>query len=207
MAGENQPTGAGGEPPAPAPTRGASREAYPDGQLVVEVAGKQNFSVLFGMNKEVLRGRYSRANIRGIVMDDLMEKMPELPGEQIIINGRAGWAKIHDPLSDPENAEVAAKASKIIAGYFGTNQGPAKDREYRNLSAHKIKSWYYWTGRIVQAGSAVVVRGKLPTHAEIDAMPGKLEQRLFYEGQARAFNPRYRDRCDEPSLPPELIPT
>ena len=119
--------------------------------IAVEIATKENSSVLFGPTQTTLRGRWagSSPSLRGMTSDVGMNQMPDLPGLHLILDTNERVFTIHDPLSDPEYADTVEAANSVLQGVFGT-QSKAIPDDVRDVSDDtEFKTSLYWMRRLL----------------------------------------------------------
>jgi hypothetical protein len=138
------------------------------GEIAIEIDNDNCNNTRFAPLSMEVRGRWSNARIAshggGNWSEDenrLMNQMPEIPGQRIILDCRTGKGRIVDPLSLPANAGLLADAKRIVSNVLHQNMEPVKEVPYDNMTATEIKTWLYWMHRMVDGKIAKLVSGKL----------------------------------------------
>lgn len=160
------------------PTRGGRRAQPAAIEVTIEIASDQNNSVQFPPTMEILRGRWANSNVLvGQSARNELSRMPDIPGIHIQVSVRQRQARLYDPLAEqPDLVRKINDCYKVIEGKEG---GPMKDRTIKDMTPDDIKTWLFWMARTVEAGQARVVKGTLPSLAEIADLPGKTRIEQF----------------------------
>lgn len=139
--------------------------------FTVEVCDQKNRNVYFTITNDTLRGRWTKENLVGVVMDERFASMPNLPGQCITVRGRT--AVISDPLGLPANRRLLKKAVAVHKGAFQQTCGPVKEKTIQPLSDNELKNWCYWVRRLLDDEKVIVISGTVPEMKDVFRMPGE----------------------------------
>jgi len=164
-------------------------------EFVIEITDKRNSNRLWPPTQKMLRGAWLHDNVRDMTIDvegqaAAMRNLRDIPGHCVYVSFPKGTAKIWDPLSDPNNADLLASIARTVEAAFGTKCGPDKPESYADMDDDALKTWAYWARRFLDASHAVVRKGSVPTMAEIDALPGKVLR--GNDNETNAYRPMTR---------------
>lgn len=148
-------------------------------EVVIEIGGDRCRQVLWPLSKEPLRGAWRRGNLVGTTMHQIMQAMPDLPGQHVSLDAARKVGRIFDPLNDPRMAEVLRKAQAVHKEAFRTEAGAAEDKRFEHLTDDEVKTWLYYMRRIVDCGEARVVHGELPTLEQLETLPGRTRTECY----------------------------
>jgi hypothetical protein len=137
--------------------------------IAIEIATAENANVLFGPTNTKLRGRWSGASrsLRGMTSDAGMNQMPDLPGQQLILDTNKKTFTVHDPLGDPDYMETLDSANSVLKAVFGAESKPDKDYEIDVEDSTAFKTALYWLRRLLDANQARLISGEVPLLADI----------------------------------------
>lgn len=180
MADEKGKGGASANPPSANPP---SVSISPE--IEIELGDDRNRVFAWGPTMEVLRGAWTRKNLKSDELVEEFAKMPDIPGIRIRVVYERKLAVIYDPLALDTNKELCATIAAIIFERFRRKEGPAKECKREAMDADDLKTWLYGMRRRVDAGQARVTVGTLPTLAEIDKLPGRTRVEM-YNSSSRA---------------------
>lgn len=186
MAGEKGPG------PVPEPRTDAKRLV----PVCIEIGDDRCRQLMWPMTMNVLRGRWTRANLIGVTMAPVLAAMPDIPGMRVLVDPARSAARIFDPLAEPANAELLERARRVHKEAFRTEAGAEKAVDYASLSPDELKSWLHCMRRAVDSKHAEVVHGALPTVDQIAALPGKTRME-HYNQSSRAKKFREDDDREE----------
>jgi len=173
-------------------------EAFPKiPEFTVEVADEANRQWLCPILNEVLRGRWLRSNCPNQQFTGALRHMPDTPGIMIAVNVIRKAVRVWDPLSDPRNAEVWAKAKAAFKAHFNEETSPFKEVSKANLSDSDLKTWLYWIRRGVESKSLTVINGTVPDHETIRKCPGKTKIEFFNSNQKAIRTIEDRERAEQ----------
>jgi hypothetical protein len=147
-------------------------------RFVVEFATVNNNGTLCPITKKLHRGRWTMNNIKSRVPDDRFARMPDLPGIQILFDGRGRKVQILDPLVTDKYAEVLALAQDVMQ-QFGWPDEPEETDTRTEQTNDQLKEWVYWARRWLDAEQVEVVQGNVPEMSEVEALPGRVEHNNF----------------------------
>lgn len=174
MSNPNDAKPQGQNPPSTPPKDAAARPRF--GAFTVEACCERNRNPMFEPTGVILRGAWRRSELRGAENIDELGKFPDIPGLQITIDPVRKTAVVEDPLShwSPQEMDALNQAASAIPGFarvkFKIEPSDVRDK----MSDNDVKTWCYWVWRMVDAGDAKVVKGSLPSVADIEALPGKI---------------------------------
>lgn len=180
-----------------ATTLSGLRPAVWQKRVVVEVASRRNQNYQF-FNGKLLRGRWAKENIPGSIDDDRFRGMPDLPGLHILIDPEKRRAVVFDPLGDQQYERLRKKAEASVLATFGVQCGPEKKTVYSDLTEDDLKTWFYWTMRMVWSKNGEVKSGTMPTLDQIREMPGKVR---FHNYTSNAEQERYTEIPRRQAMP------
>jgi hypothetical protein len=151
-------------------------------ETIIEVAGGNNESVLFGQTGERLRGRWSAHKLAGRSSHEslaaLHAALPDghIPGICLAIDPAKRTARRFDPLRETEEGQRCWKAMgpvmKDYAAFLPAGQ-PWDTMEVANMTDDQLKTWAYDMRNFLDCGLARHVSGsELPALEEIRAMKG-----------------------------------
>lgn len=172
-------------PNIPAPTQRAVNAFADLGEIVVEVGDNHNRHIAFGPPRLTLRGWWKRENLLGYTMDQTMAKMPNIPGQCIVINCRQRVLRITDPLADPDNRELLQDIRRIYKEAFKVDGGPEKEYREEDVSDTRLKSWLWEVRKMLDNKQGRVLSGEVPSAEKIAALPG-YRGTEYYNTSARA---------------------
>lgn len=161
------------------PTISAALQAKLAAEIEIEFGDARNRVMLWGPTQEKLRGHWLRANLNGDELVEPFVKMPDMPGQRVVLNYGRRVAVIYDPLGLKENADAAARISAIIYEHYRVKSGPAGAVERKEMDADDLKTWLYGMSRAVEGKKAKVTKGSLPTLAEVETLPGRTRMEYF----------------------------
>lgn len=195
---EAKPTIPGDIAGATVPPKPSSVVASVD--FVVQISDAKNRNVMWPPSKRQLRGQWAWDNLRGVTVDDRFQRMPDLPGMVIAVRGRNGY--IVDPLNNVKNKAILDEAQAVCQAAFATKFGPEEDVVVGAMTDDELKNWCYWVRRFLDNRQVTVLRGQVPSMAEIDKFPGKLFRDAFDHGPnakhdkplGRYVPPRFKDQ-------------
>lgn len=148
-------------------------------EIEIEFGDDRNRVMLWGPTQEKLRGHWKRANLNADELVEGLVKMPDLPGQRIMLNAGRRMAVVYDPLALKENAADAERVAAVIYEFYRVKCGPAQAVEKKDMDADDIKTWLYLMRRHVDAKKARVTKGTLPTAAELEKLPGRSRVEYF----------------------------
>jgi len=168
------------------------------GEIVIEIATKQNSNVLFHpLGSVTLRGRWDPSNVRLDWDDDSPYRgLPLVPGIYVCLDVKGRTLRGVDPLGLEQN-EGLLETVKACAKADQGEVGPMLETRLERLNETEIKTALYRMWEAVDSKHAVVVQGEFPKREVILAMPGQLLLRAG--GFERCYDPLYS--LDKP-LPP-----
>lgn len=163
--------------------------------MVAEIANDKNRGLQFPPLRIKLRGRWDPMVVAkaGHTGSDELQKVHAcgvIPGMHIEINVDGRYISIWDPLTETANGKaVWERISKEFENNTNFEKCRLSPRRHMfNASDDEIKTYLYWLARAVAGGSAVLVKGRLPTRSSrnadgqlvdvvdfepIEGMPGK----------------------------------
>ncbi len=124
--------------------------------LELEIDTPQNGPVYFGPLGRRLRGRFD--SLRAARHDKdaavLLNEYPQpIPGQRLVINVDTGECCVVEPLHEEAYAAIRSKIEKAKM-----ELEPAR----QSVASPHLPTWLHWARRLVQGGSAKVLRGMLP---------------------------------------------
>lgn len=149
--------------------------AAPPVAFAIEVFGSKNESIFWPPSSEALRGRFSWQNVSsGRPEEDAITAMPDLPGVVLTVNSAKRLIKKSDPLNDPANARLLARAQKVgkSSRAVGKKMVPDKTVSREDVSDDELKTAAYWARRLLDVNLVRVIGGVVPDIDAIKAMPG-----------------------------------
>ncbi len=180
-----------GGPGLEAPDRSGSLLDYQRmSEVVIEIADPKNRSYFWPYPKQVLRGRWCRANMPGTTMAQALAAMPDLPGMAISCDPSARTIKIFDLLADAPFEETLAKARRVHQNAYGTIPDPCREVLHEDQSDEQLKTTLWLMRQAVDAGCARLLHGNLPSAREFERLPGKTRMELFSNSRKAQ---RYRE--------------
>lgn len=150
-------------------------------KVIVEIATKLNASVRFGPATSILRGRWTSSNAAHLSPSPSgpmreIARIDRIPGIWIVIDMNKRMASVVDPLAETEEGQEIYRQLRSIQNRFKgriDQGGPLARTDYQDLSNDELKTWLYWTRRLVDNNMAVIIEGDLPTLDVIKSkMPG-----------------------------------
>jgi hypothetical protein len=128
---------------------------------VLEVDAPENRKLLFRPASRVLRGRFDplRLTNPGELLNDFRGG---IPGVRLVLDFGTNQARIEDPLLDPENTAIRAKAEKY-------NLRP-ENRAVFELDQDGLATWLHFARLGLEGGQFKLVSGELP-----EKLPGKVK--------------------------------
>lgn len=177
-------------------------------KVTIELGDSRNRQFLFKVTGDVLRGRWSKANLRcdGEINEDTGKLPDVIPGLCIELDARRMTAKIFDPLALPKNAELLAVVQKKLKIALNHVEGPERERNFQLRNETQVKTWLWAMRQLVDGApidydqdnqpvgggpQARVVSGTLPTAEEIERLPGKTQ--IGQQDSASTRKPKYRE--------------
>lgn len=168
----------------------STKAAKFSGRLVVEISDPRNRNHLLFMSRELIRGRWERANLISDENVEDLESVPDVPGMAIEIDTEKRTVRIFDPLETEEHAETMERLKRTR---FGKDTGPAKEGKNVGVNDDDLKSWIYWLWRLTQIPVSKTPSGRkmsgpaakaidgteMPTLDAINQMPGKIRRGLY----------------------------
>lgn len=154
-------------------------------EIEIELGDDRNRVFSWGPTMEILRGAWSRQNLKSDELVEDLAKMPNIPGMCIRVAYERKLAVIYDPLSLEKNKELCATIAAMIYERFRKKEGPSKTVERKAMDADDLKTWLYGMRRRVDNGQAKVTVGTLPTMDEIERLPGRVRIEM-YNSSSRA---------------------
>lgn len=148
-------------------------------RVCIEFASKKNVDVICPITKRRYRGAWSSSRMKGQLADERFATMPDMPGHQLTFEGAKALVVFSDPSGDPKFAEQLAQAQAICESMGWGARSPDKERRIPLTNADAVKTWLYWFRRWLDAGQVKIVRGRVPTMAEIEMLPGRVEYNLM----------------------------
>ncbi len=152
-------------------------------EFTVEVADDNNKQWLCPILNEVLRGRWLRSNCPDQQFTGNLRHMPDTPGIRITVNVVKRAVRVWDPLGDPQNAEIWAKAKAAYKAHFNEEAGVCREIVRHTLNDTDLKTWLYWVRRGIESKSLIVVSGSVPDMEAIRVCPGKTQIEFFNSSQ------------------------
>lgn len=165
--------------PAPA------RKPFPNIRYAVEFGDIKNRNFVFPLGSKPLRGRWATRNyLPNTTVHEKFQGMPDIPGIVLEVDATTRTVRFLDPLSDPRNKEALRIASAAYKTAFGEECCGWPEAKLENLSDDELKSYIYWTRRMMDNGSCKVINpgGKVPEMAEIEKYPGLVSFHNFDQG-------------------------
>lgn len=170
----------GGKGPAKSGTGAvATASTGPKIAFAIEIAGKQNESVMCPIDQQNCRGRWARKNLIGKTYDGEFAAMPDIPGLCLVVNSARKRVRRFDPLADPNNERILKRAQKIGLTTMGVKFVPSKQKLWEDADDDTIKTFCWWAMRLVDSNLCEVVSGHVPTWQEIKTMPGTIQMHQF----------------------------
>jgi hypothetical protein len=167
----------------PAQTERTQPERRSWNEATVEVWGDLCRNAMFPPTQERVRGRWDPHEMPpGDVSSVGLLQMPVIPGMYVRVNVREKKAAVVDPLSFPENRALLDKVSESHHSLFQKRVTSVDPVVRENMNDDDLASWVYWMMRLVQGGSARLIKGELPaTEDEVQkAFPrGKIRKDYF----------------------------
>lgn len=167
-------------------------------EFTVEFGDARNRSVIIKTIRQTVRGHFSlrkfyETETGGRSIGAAMQRVPDIPGLFMAVDPKNKRAVIYDPWEKkPEMWErLNASLKEALAAKAGT-YGPVA-RSEMTLSADQIKTLCIELAKKIESGSARVVKGTLPTAAQLEAMPG----RELYDPMNSGRKPRYVDEVEK----------
>lgn len=152
-------------------------------RITIEICSNDNNSHWFGPTGQLLRGRWTAANVARMDMHASLKKvseMPFIPGICLEVDLDTRTCRQFDPLRETEEGKRIWKAiAPVLAHFKGMlcREGaePWEETKIENADLDTIKDWLYWMRRAVDNGLAVVSDKSTPLPAidAISKMPGK----------------------------------
>lgn len=162
----------------------------------VEFGDENNRTIVINCLKLRLRGSFSVAKLHargqgGRDVGSAMVAMPDIPGLRMIIDPAQGQAFVYDPLENqPEkikainNASARARSIRSDVTFVPSQK--------ISLNGDELKTLLLEVCSKVEGGSAELVRGELPSRADIESLRG----RKLYDPWASGRKPKYTDEVD-----------
>lgn len=157
----------------------------PGEEIIVEVWNDKTRPWVFPPTKfsAPMRPRWVQANMTssGRLPHTSIAKMPDLPGYRIGVNVKRRTCRYFDPLATTSTGrKLWTQAKSIIdaAKNFLPNCQIEKEQHfYFDCTDTELKTWLHWLRRGIDTGLVKLVEGsaRMPSAAEIAAMPGKTE--------------------------------
>lgn len=160
------------------------------GRVVIEIGDDRNRNIMWNPTQDVLRGRWDKDKLRAGELNQKTEMIPTIPGLRIEIDGRRRVLRIYDPLDSERLASLLAKVKRGVKAAINVDGTPEKERRYEDSSETEIKTWLWWARRLVEGvplsedeltatvrggPQARVIEGSLPSLAQIERLPGKVQ--------------------------------
>jgi hypothetical protein len=180
------------QPPPVAVPRAVRAPGLDAPDVTVEVMERTNGNVLWGPTGSVLRGHWDSHNMcPGDQSEAGLLRMPEIPGVYLTVSPRQRTVAVQDPLRLDENRQILAEASRIHRDLFKREFTHVPEDVRPDQSESDLATWLFWMMRLVKAGMARLVAGRLPEREEEirRAFPGAVINKKFFdsaEQQARA---------------------
>lgn len=192
--------GKGGTPPA-APAD--QREKFRGVSFAVEFVTGRNNNFACPMTKDHIRGRWDSSNLRNRVVDDRLADMPVLPGQVVTFDGGSLRVTMRDPLNDPAQKEVLARARRAHRDCFGAEPAPFDDKVFDSEPVNRLKQWCYWARRWLDLGWVEVRSGRVPSMADVAALPGEIEINRYDSSAKRKKFVTPEDEIPDYAPPPK----
>lgn len=154
-------------------------------EIEIELGDDRNRVFAWGPTMAILRGAWSRKNLRSDELVEELATMPDIPGMRIIVNVERKLAVIYDPLALDAHKELCQEIQRHIKARFRRDEGPEKEDKRQGMDADDLKTWLYGMRRRVDAKQARVTKGELPPLEVIDKLPGRTRIEM-YNSSSRA---------------------
>lgn len=129
--------------------------------IEIEVDSPRNESLSFPPLQQEVRGRFLFHRVaEPMAMSKAEEWGTEIPGQRIGLNVQAKEGYVKDMLHDPQYQDAKRK---VEAHKFKL---PSPLEKYPLKTQDEIATWIYWMQRVVDAGIAKVISGRLPEKYE-----------------------------------------
>lgn len=187
----------GGNGSAPPPKKANPFEGV---SFAIEFGSDCNNNTLCPITRRVYRGKWVASNVKGRVADDWFNRMPDLPGHMIVVDGANRTVTFVDPLESPEYRDTLKEAQDVLKGR-GWGDEPDEREDLKSLSDDDLKNWIYWCRRWVDNSQAEAIRGtRVPTMEQVVGLPGQVRYNQFEMHEDRAEHP------DMKRIPPYRVP-
>ena len=167
-------------------------------EFTVEFGDAKNRSVVIKTIRQTVRGHFSLRKFYdtdqgGRDVGPSMQRVPDIPGLFMTVSPKDDKATIYDPWEKkPEMWEKLNAALRTAHAARSGKYGPV-ERSEMNLSKDQIKTLCLeLLKKVVDGGSARVVKGTMPTLKQIQAMPGRELNDPMNSGR----KPRYVDEVE-----------
>ncbi len=179
--------GEGGGPVSPIPVLSPAElfKKFATIRWAVEFSTKTNENVVCPLTKKTLRGRWSNANLRGRTADNAIASMPDIPGIMVVFDGAKRIVEYRDPLAEESAVQLLKTIRGICKECRILQPDPDKKRSFPELTLDRMKQYCYWARRWTDGEQVVLTAGAVPTMAEVDLLPGRVELELFNVNAAR----------------------
>lgn len=163
--------------------------------IVVDVEGLKNQPPFFFPLSKALTPTYDKAK-ETVQSSKLLSAVGKILGTRIIIDLDASQATLVDRMGLDENKshlEFVQRISKTEVGGYREAGTPAPPETVSISSEEDMNCWLYWTRRLVDKGSFVVVSGEehLPTLEKIkrsaDVRIGNISQLSGKDAEKHSF--------------------
>ena len=147
----------------------------------VEVGDDRGRRIVWPLDRQSLRGRWSTKHAPSGGVTQSMADMPDIPGIYIGINFKEKAIAFIDPLNDMSNKELLNKINRTHKRVFFTNGSPEKDR-IRRLDDDSFKTAVYQIRRMLDNSQCEVKKGEVPSMKELFThLSGKIKTKNFDE--------------------------
>lgn len=184
-----------------------SAESKLAGTFTVEFGDAHGRQQTVSTLRKVFRGYWSLTNFHrrkgadgqplgGRPVGDAMSQMVDSPGMRLQVNLETGRVREYDPLeNDPETLERICRVLGRARGGVEVKYRPQPSKSYE-LDEHTLKTLVKELRYMVTCDEpkAKLVEGKLPSEAEIAAMPGRI---LFDPGNSDPHKFRFQDEFEK----------
>ncbi len=144
-------------------------------KFTIEVGNDQNCNFIWGPSKDLLRGRYQRAdNPAGVTFAQGFSDIPDLPGMHITIDSAKMEATIHDPLNEQKNIELLATFNAAHKATFNEQRVPVTDKTVKLQDKDQLATWIFAAMRLIESKLAELKSGSIPKE-----LPGEPEKEFY----------------------------
>lgn len=168
-------------------------------QFTVEFGDIYNRNPSLNTFRLRVRGSWSTYKLHqrpegGRDVGEIMNRMPEVPGQRLTINVKKGTALLFDPLEDNpgllDKVNATMRSGRIAAGSQRFTFVP---RSEFACSADEMKTLLLELLVKQEERSITVVEGRLPTKEEVAALPGRQLADPWNNGR----KPKYQDEMED----------